>query len=144
MDGEQLAAIAGILTALNLGPQAFKMYRNKSQKIVDKKVEAETTQIEIASLREVINTIRKEHFDSITSVKAENTDLRSRVTRLEERERHMLTRVAVHEAWDQIAFRMLIQSNPEHPPPPPLHDPEHLEQADREHLRRLGLSQDEE
>lgn len=46
--------------------------------------------------------------------------LEQRVDKLEERERHMLTRAAVHEAWDQMAFNMLITHYPQHPPPPPL------------------------
>lgn len=50
-----------------------------------------------------------------------------RIDLLEERERHMLTRAAVHEAWDQMAFAVLVAQNPSHPPPPPLTAPKAAE-----------------
>lgn len=71
---------------------------------------------EVGMLREVIAEVRASE-----AKKAERIDnLERRLDLLEERERHMLTRAAVHEAWDQMAFALLSQMNPDHPPPPPL------------------------
>lgn len=139
MDRETVAVGAALITALNLGPLAIKYFRSKSDKLVDKKVQAETTKYEIESLKSVVEGVRSDH----AALRVENLDLRSRVSKLEERERHMLTRVAVHEAWDQIAFRALLQNNPDHPPPPPLHDPADLVAAEHEHLMRLEMKENE-
>lgn len=45
-----------------------------------------------------------------------------RLALLEERERHALTRAAVHEAWDQLTFGLMVQHHPDHPPPPPIRE----------------------
>lgn len=52
--------------------------------------------------------------------------MEQRLVKLEERERHALTRAAVHEAWDQLSYNVLLQHVPNHPPPPPLR-PEAIE-----------------
>jgi hypothetical protein len=48
--------------------------------------------------------------------------LMERIGKLEERERHALTRAAVHEAWDQLALQFVLQHDKNFPPPPPLSD----------------------
>lgn len=85
---------------------------------------------DLTILREVVEEVRKDAATARAEAKAirveaitETTDLRARVDKLEERERHMLTRAAVHEAWDQIAFAALVRDNPQHPPPPPITPP---------------------
>lgn len=45
-----------------------------------------------------------------------------RIAKLEERERHALTRAAVHEAWDQLALAFVLQHDKNFPAPPPLSD----------------------
>lgn len=78
--------------------------------------EFSAAQAEVGMLREIIDEVRTSE-----QIKAQRIDnLERRMALLEERERHMLTRAAVHEAWDQMAFAMLSQVNPQHPPPPPL------------------------
>lgn len=87
------------------------------------KIKAETratdiaaAQAEVTLLREIIGEVRDSE-----AKKAQRIDnLEHRMALLEDRERHMLTRAAVHEAWDQMAFALLAQVNPDHPPPPPL------------------------
>jgi hypothetical protein len=80
--------------------------------------EQQVAATEVTMLREIIAEVRSSEVK-----KAERIDnLERRLDLLEERERHMLTRAAVHEAWDQMAFALLSQQNPEHPPPPPLVD----------------------
>lgn len=64
--------------------------------------------------------IRTEHAAQLAEFRTEMAGLKGRVSTLEERERHMLIRAAVHEAWDQMAFAALVAQNPQHPPPPPL------------------------
>lgn len=71
---------------------------------------------EVAVIREVLAEVRENDARKT----AELAELRERIEKLEERERHMLTRAAVHEAWDQMAFAMLLSMNPQHPPPPPI------------------------
>lgn len=58
-------------------------------------------------------------------------DLATRLALVEERERHMLTRAAVHEAWDQMAFAFIVAHNPDFDPPPPLRDPHRLQTRHR-------------
>lgn len=96
---------------------------------------------------QLIVSARRDDVDTLRSVIAELRDLRAgdrtrmdsleaRVLQLEERERHALTRAAVHEAWDQLAFATLTAQNPHHPPPPP------LTLANREHDERVRNEQD--
>jgi hypothetical protein len=78
--------------------------------------EQQVAATEVTMLREIIGEVRTSE-----AKKTERIDnLERRLDLLEERERHMLTRAAVHEAWDQMAFAMLSQINPDHPAPPPL------------------------
>lgn len=83
-------------------------------------------------LRGVIDELR----DSEARKNERINQLEARMTQLEERERHALTRAAVHEAWDQLAFATLVAHNPQHPPPPP------LTLAKREHDERVRDEQD--
>lgn len=71
---------------------------------------------EVATIRDVLAELREERAGDAEEIR----HLTERVGLLEERERHMLTRAAVHEAWDQLAFQALLIQNPQHPPPPPL------------------------
>ena len=75
---------------------------------------------EVAILRDVLVEVRASDAAKVTRIDA----LEIRIEKLEERERHALTRAAVHEAWDQMAFQMLVQHNPDHPAPPPLTAPD--------------------
>lgn len=71
---------------------------------------------EVETLREIIAEVRASEAKKDARLEV----VEVRLDRLEERERHMLTRAAVHEAWDQIAFQMLLAQNPHYPAPPPL------------------------
>lgn len=93
--------------------------------IKKEKQEIETHAIEVMKgVLEVSNNTNKELLEAAltnSSILQEKiSQLNSRVDKLEERERHFLTRAAVHEAWDQMAFQVLIQNDPNHPPPPPI------------------------
>lgn len=77
---------------------------------------AAARQTDIDTLRQIITEVRAS--EALKSQELEQ--IKGRLDRLEERERHMLTRAAVHEAWDQMAFAALLSHNPAHPPPPPL------------------------
>lgn len=86
---------------------------------------------DVEVLRAIIAEVRESE-----ARKTERIDnLEVRLEKLEERERHMLTRAAVHEAWDQLTFQAILRSNPNHPPPPPLR-PTPIE------ARRTGLADD--
>ena len=127
---EIIAALATILTTLGFRELAGKLLSRKADAVVTDKVRAETSQIEVNTLREVLNQVREDS----AAVRADSEALReqvrtlnARVSQLEERERHQLTRAAVHEAWDQMAFQFLLTQNPDHPPPPPLNPPRTIE-----------------
>jgi hypothetical protein len=69
-------------------------------------------------LRQVIEDVRNSEAEKRALIR----ELQRRVDLLEERERHALTRAAVHEAWDQLAFNALIVGDASFPPPPPIRD----------------------
>ena len=87
---------------------------------------------DVDTLREIIAEVREadqqkardlaETRVELGQTRGEMSSLRARVEKLEERERHMLTRAAVHEAWDVLAYNHLSQQQTEtpFPPPPPL------------------------
>lgn len=102
-------AITALLTGLLGGSTVTKLLNYKIDKATAKKTDVET-------LRSIIDEVKESDAAKGTLIR----QLTTRISQLEERERHMLTRAAVHEAWDQMAFSMLIAQNPEHPPPPPL------------------------
>ena len=110
MSGELLVAI--IAAALGGGGLSAIVL-----KLLDKKASDVTT------LREIIAEVRDDKARDEQRI----AHLEARVLKLEERERHMLTRAAVHEAWDQLAFAALVAQNPSHPPPPPLAIPKRRE-----------------
>lgn len=78
--------------------------------------EQATMQSDVTTLRDIIAEVRTSEAQKVQRI----DNLERRMALLEDRERHMLTRAAVHEAWDQMAFALLAQHNPDHPPPPPL------------------------
>ena len=79
---------------------------------------------DIENLRAIIAEVRESEARKAERI----TSLEARMEKLEERERHMLTRAAVHEAWDRLAFQRIIVGDESFPPPPPLTAPgeEHL------------------
>lgn len=74
-------------------------------------------------LRQVIADVREDAAEDRGKAKAIIAKLEERLEKLEERERHMLTRAAVHEAWDQLAFAFIQGHDASFPTPPPLRPP---------------------
>lgn len=91
-----------------------------SKKITSKKEEVENESFAIKTMKEVMITQGQTYLDTILGLKTDLSEVKTRLDKVEERERHALTRAAVHEAWDQMSFQALLSMNPEHPPPPPL------------------------
>lgn len=118
--------IAIVVAAFGGGGVTAVIIKRMSRPVDDAtagKIKAETQELvqratasEMDTLREVIAEVRESEARKATRIDA----LERRLDKLEERERHMLTRAAVHEAWDQLAFAALVTQNPSHPPPPPL------------------------
>lgn len=82
---------------------------------------------DVDSLREIIAEVKEKRAEekaeaaAAAAVATTRIDrLEERLTKLEERERHMLTRAAVHESWDIMSFALLKSMHPDHPEPPPL------------------------
>lgn len=81
-----------------------------------------TAASEVDTLREVIQEVRTAAREEKARDSARIDDLVLRVGKLEERERHALTRAAVHEAWDQLALAFVLKHDQNFPAPPPLAD----------------------
>lgn len=121
---EAIAAL--IVAAAGGGGAATVIVKRMSRNVDDAtaaKVRAEAKQTaqdtassEVKILREIIAEVRDAEARKTARIDA----LETRLEKLEERERHALTRAAVHESWDVMAFQMLLAQNPQHPPPPPL------------------------
>lgn len=125
MSPTEISALVGVSGALGAGLlKAWDLAAGKAgRQAATEKVHADTkvteaaaAQAEVTMLRDIIAEVRTSE-----AKKSERIDnLERRMELLEERERHMLTRAAVHEAWDQMAFAHLLKLNPDHPAPPPL------------------------
>jgi hypothetical protein len=98
----------------------FKVGDILLKKVTSNQERADTDSVAVATLEKALTSVVTEGGRKDAKLEG----LERRVGKLEERERHMLTRAAVHEAWDQMAFQMLLSHNKEHPPPPPLFDRE--------------------
>lgn len=81
-----------------------------------KQMAQETAASEVGLLREIIKEVRDSEQDKMSRI----SRLEERLDKVEERERHMLTRAAVHEAWDQLAFQFIAAHDSQFPKPPPL------------------------
>lgn len=82
------------------------------------KIESEKTASDVDTLREIIAEVRASEAQKTARIDA----LEERLNKLEERERHALTRAAVHEAWDQLAINFILLHDQNFPQPPPLRD----------------------
>lgn len=111
-----LVALAAFLGGGGLTTLIVKRNSPQVDGATAKKIAQEAVSGEVETLLMVIAELRQSEASKAVRIDA----LEERIDKLEERERHMLTRAAVHEAWDQMAFQMLLLQNPQHPPPPPL------------------------
>lgn len=128
--GQVFLAIIALLGSAGLGAIITKVLNKPVDAATAEKLHAETqaaarqsAATEVETIRAVMAELRgseKEKATEIAELKADMNLMKDRLNKLEERERHMLTRAAVHEAWDQMAFAALLAGNPNHPPPPPL------------------------
>lgn len=73
---------------------------------------------DINNLRAIIAEVRESEAKKTARIDS----LEQRLEKLEERERHALTRAAVHEAWDQLALNFIVNHDQNFPPPPPLNE----------------------
>lgn len=118
--------IVAALGGGGLGAVAVKILSRDVDTATARKIAQEAAGADIANLRSIIAEVR----DSESRKRQEIDDLRGRIEKLEERERHMLTRAAVHEAWDQLAFQYIVSRDASFPQPPPLRSaPPELPQA---------------
>lgn len=111
-------AVLGLLTVLGVRELLAKLIDRKASAAATEKIKVEVKASEVEILREVLAEVRADSTDKDGRI----LRLEERMALLEDRERHQLTRAAVHEAWDQMSFALLMQINPNHPPPPPLID----------------------
>lgn len=122
MPDDWVTLAVGLLGGGVISTIAVKLLSRSGDEASAESTLADVRAKDIDNLRDIISELRTSE-----AKKDERIDnLERRMVKLEERERHMLSRASVHEAWDQLAFQMLIQQNPQHPPPPPLTDPRRL------------------
>jgi septal ring factor EnvC (AmiA/AmiB activator) len=144
MDTETLIVtiVMSLLGGGTVGVLGVKLMNRKIDGATAAKIKAEAEQIATKTANdaalEQINMMRtfvqdqrqsyeaklEEQAQDRADAKHEIINLKERVGKLEERERHMLTRAAVHEAWDRMSFEILSRMDPNHPHPPPLIAPE--------------------
>lgn len=121
MDSTTIAVIAGVVGSLGSGALGAVIVKAMARQVDDataKQTLAAANKTEVDMLLSIIKEVRESEAKKDTRIDA----LEQRLDKLEERERHMLTRAAVHEAWDVLSWQALRSLNPEHPPPPPLAD----------------------
>ena len=151
IDNSTIVSVGALLTALGTRDFVLSRIQKKRNALTDenlevaaKKAVAETNSIEVNTVRDVLNEMNQ-YRGTLT---AQISELADKIKVLEDRERHMLTRAATHEAWDRMSFSMLLQLNPNHPPPPPLVSLDDLEALeDHQHeaqLKAAGESGPEE
>lgn len=123
--------LAAVIGSGGLGAVAVKLLSRPTDEAAAEEALARVRASDVENLRTIISELRTE--------KAAQTERLGNVERrlalLEDRERHMLTRAAVHEGWVQAAFNRLLTYEPAYPPPPPLIDPKEIRDSDQ---RRQG------
>lgn len=127
MNAPELAALVAAAGGVGAGVSGVlvKLLSRETDDATSAKLRAEAQETaqrsasaEVATLLTIIQEVR-----SAEAAKAQRIhDLERRMGLLEERERHQLTRAAVHEAWDQMAFAHIIThgGGDDFPHPPPL------------------------
>lgn len=124
VSGEEGAAlVVAVLGGGGLGAVVVKWLSRPVDEATAAKIRAEvqrtaqqTAAGEVDTLREIIAEVRASE-----AKKTERIDsLEARLEKLEERERNALTRAAVHEVWDRLAFNFITGRDQTFPPPPPL------------------------
>lgn len=111
-----------LLTALGsagISAVLVKFLNRRVDNATADKIKEEAREVAVGTTKAELEILRQ----VIADVRASERTLRERVDKLEERERHMLTRAAVHEAWDQLAFGFIAGHDASFPPPPPLRPP---------------------
>lgn len=124
ISGQVAALLVALLGGGGIGAVVVKAMSKPVDDATAAKISAEakeaaqrTAASEVDTLREIIAEVRASE-----AKKTERIDsLEVRLEKLEERERHALTRAAVHESWDALAFQFILQHDPQFRPPPPLH-----------------------
>lgn len=114
-----LTAVAGIgvgAIVVKLLNRGVDLATAAKIRVEARKVAVESAQTEVQIVRGLLDEFRL--ADARKSAVIEQ--LKERLDKLEERERHMLTRAAVHEAWDQMALAFIVSHDASFPPPPPL------------------------
>ena len=135
---ELVYAIIGLLVAILGGGGAFAvvivkwMNRNNDKANAAKEL-AETESISVATLKSTIQDLRVARAEDQALLR----EVSRRINLLEERERHNLVRSAVHEAWDQLAFKKISMIDPTFPAPPSLANFKELEEAEAEYQRQV-------
>lgn len=104
-----LGDLALVFGSLGMGGVLVKLLDWRTGKVTAR-------QIEVDTIRTVLNEVREEGRRKEDKL----ARLETRVEALEQREREALTRAAIHEAWDQVAYPLILATNPAHPPPPPI------------------------
>jgi hypothetical protein len=119
-----------VLGSAGISAVLVKMLSRGVDNATAEKIRAEAKEIatraagaELDILRQVIADVREDAAKERGKAETVIEKLELRLEKIEERERHMLTRAAVHEAWDQLAFAFIAGHDASFPPPPPIRPP---------------------
>jgi hypothetical protein len=123
MESWLVTLIVGLFGGGALATVVVKLLSKNVDNATAEKIKAEarstaqqTAAGEVDTLRQIIAEVRESEAKKTARIDA----LEQRLEKLEERERHALTRAAVHEAWDQLAFNFINGHDRNFPKPPPL------------------------
>lgn len=126
-DLSRVEILLSILAVLGIGKMfelaAAKFLNRKVDTVATEKAQSEIHKNEVETVRQVLEEVKAHSATKDARIDKLENDLsrvEDRMEKMEERERHALTRAAVHEAWDQMAFQFILQHNPDWQPPPPL------------------------
>jgi hypothetical protein len=108
-----------VLGSAGLSAVVVKLLNRGVDNATADKIRAEAREVAMKAAGAELDILRQ----VIADVRASERGIKDRLDKLEERERHMLTRAAVHEAWDQLAFGFIAGHDASFPPPPPLRPP---------------------
>lgn len=108
--------VLAILGSAGLSAVLVKLLNRRVDNATSEKIRAEAREVAMKAASAELDILRQ----VIADVRASEKAIKDRLDKLEERERHMLTRAAVHEAWDQLAFGFIAGHDASFPPPPPL------------------------
>lgn len=113
---EWLVALASVLGGGTVSAIVLKVMDRDKDGATAEEMRARAKGTDVDALRGIIAELRESEARKDERIER----IEARLSKVEERERHALTRAAVHEAWDQLAIAFILTHDQNFPSPPPL------------------------